>query len=103
MTLRIQSLVEWREVSVSTCDAFCQLQRESAQRREPLYVPRRKVLAGMGRPQSCGDVCEPDPEGPTRRILRQRRKEGRTLPMEGMAHEARLSSKDSWCCGWLAC
>lgn len=23
--------------------------------------------------------------------------------MEAVAHEAGLSSEDSWCCGWVAC
>lgn len=50
-------------MSVFTRGALCQMPREQAQRQEEPYVPRRMVLDGVGRRQSCGDMCELDPEG----------------------------------------
>lgn len=60
-----------------------QMPREQGQRREELDMPRRVVPGGVGRPQSCGDVCELDPDG--HGGYREAEKEGGTLEMEGMA------------------
>lgn len=81
--LRIHSLVEWLKVSVFTRGALCQMPREQAQRREEPHMPRRMVLVGVGRRQSCGDMCELDPEGQVG--YREAEREGRTLQMGRMA------------------
>lgn len=69
---------------MSTWDALSQMPREQAQRREDQYMPRKKMLDGMGRPQSCGDMSELDAEGHTSNIPGGG-KGGRTWQKDGMA------------------